>query len=67
MEFVLAGAVSVAELILVTVVYMSVAWPEKVPEHIARIPLRWRVFTLFLASVVAGAVIQWARLQGGVR
>ena len=62
MEFLLTGTVFLLELVYVTLVYISLVRPEKVPTFFVDIPVFWRIMAVFVSSFITGAIIQWSRL-----
>ena len=53
-----SALIVLSELFFASAVYVSVAAPDRVPLWLRNTPLTWRLGTLFVWSVMAGAVIQ---------
>ena len=64
---ILAGLLVLSELALAGAIYVSVAAPDRLPEDLRSIPLRWRLVALFGWSVMSGVVIQLMGVSQAMR
>ena len=62
-----AGLLVLSELVFAGAIYVSVAAPDRMPEKLNSIPLRWRLMALFGWSVMSGVVIQLMGVSQALR
>ena len=64
---VVAALVSVVELVLAALVFVTIADPHRSVANIEKIPVVWRLLLLFLWSLVTGLAIQLGSVEAHLR
>ena len=64
---VVATVVSVVELALAALVFVTIADPNRPAANMEKIPMPWRLLLLFLWSLITGLAIQLGAVEAHLR